>query len=109
MRRGNGYSCQISSGESSLRQARAFIRLTFKGHPYRRGMNMDRNNRALLSWHEFASLRRLRSNSRQQISSRHRQLLLSMGLVADVRDELNLTETGLTRLGIEDRSACREE
>jgi hypothetical protein len=54
------------------------MRLTLRGHPHRnrRGTNMDRNNRRC--WHEFASLRRLRSNSRQRISSR-----LSMGLVAD--------------------------
>jgi hypothetical protein len=71
-------------------------------------MNMDRNYGALLSWHEFASLRRLRSDSRHRTSSRHRQLLLSMGLVADAGDELNLTETGRTRLDIEDRSLYRE-
>jgi hypothetical protein len=39
-------------------------------------MNMDRNCRALLSWHEFASLRRLRSDSRHRTSSGHRQLLI---------------------------------
>jgi hypothetical protein len=71
-------------------------------------MNMDRNYGALLSWHEFASLRRLRSDSRHRTSSRHRQLLLSMGLVADAGDELNLTETGRTRLDVEDRWLSRE-
>lgn len=70
---------------------------------------MDRNYRALLSWHELASLRRLRSDSRHRTSSRHRRLLLSMGLVADAGDELNLTESGRTRLDIEDRCLFREE
>ncbi len=69
---------------------------------------MDRNYRALLSWHEFASLRRLRSDSRHRTSSEHRQLLLSMGLVADAGDELNLTEIGRARLDVEDRWLCRE-
>lgn len=69
---------------------------------------MDRNYRALLSWHEFASLRRLRSDPRHRTSSRHRRLLLSMGLVADAGDQLNLTKTGHTRLDIEDRSLLRE-
>jgi hypothetical protein len=66
-------------------------------------MNMDRNYKALLSWHEFASLRRLRSDSKHRTSGRHRRLLLSMGLVADAGNELNLTEFGRTRLDIEDR------
>lgn len=69
---------------------------------------MDRNYRALLSWHEFASLRRLRSDPKRQISGNHRQLLLSMGLVADAGDELNLTENGRTRLNIEDHPAHRD-
>jgi hypothetical protein len=69
---------------------------------------MDRNRRALLSWHEFAALRRLRSDPKQRISSGHRRLLLSMGLVADAGDELNLTETGRTRVDIEDRPLHRE-
>ena len=69
---------------------------------------MDRNYRALLSGHEFASLHRLRSDSRHRTSSSHRRLLLSMGLVADAGDELNLTETGRTRLDIEDSWLFRE-
>jgi hypothetical protein len=69
---------------------------------------MDRNRRALLSWHEFAALRRLRSDPKQLISSGHRRLVLSMGLVADAGDKLNLTETGRTRVDIEDRPLYRE-
>jgi hypothetical protein len=63
---------------------------------------MDRNFNAQLSPSELASLRGLGVDSEREISSSHRQLLLSMGLVVANGDELILTETGRRRLDHEE-------
>jgi hypothetical protein len=63
-----------------------------------RGESMDRNSRAALSPQEIASLRRLRGDPRHSMASSHRQLLLSMSLIALGADELKLTDAGRNRL-----------
>jgi hypothetical protein len=65
---------------------------------------MDRNFNAPLSPSELASLRGLGVDSKREISSSHRQVLLSMGLVFANGDELILTETGRRRLIPEERA-----
>jgi hypothetical protein len=66
------------------------------------GVKMDRNFNAPLSPSEPASLRGLGADSKREISSSHRQLLLSMGLVIANGNELILTEMGRRRLDHED-------
>jgi hypothetical protein len=65
---------------------------------------MDRNFNAPLSTSELASLRGLGVDSKREISSSHRQLLLSMGLVVANDDELILTDAGRQRLAHEGRT-----
>ena len=48
-------------------------------------------------------------NEKRQISTSHRLLLLSMGLVVVAGDDLILTETGRQRLDHERGQAYREE
>ena len=62
------------------------------------GVTMDRNFNAPLSPNELASLRGLGVDSKREISDSHRQLLLSMGLIVAIDDELSLTEAGHRRL-----------
>jgi hypothetical protein len=59
---------------------------------------MERNSRAALGPQELASLRRLAGDRRCVISSNHRQLLLSLGLITA---ELRLTEAGRNRLAMD--------
>jgi hypothetical protein len=69
---------------------------------------MDRNFNAPLSPSELASLRGLGVDSKREISSSHRQLLLSMGLVVANGDELILTERGRRRLDHEEGPVLSE-
>ena len=63
---------------------------------------MDRNPKAPLSPQEIAALQTLKQdNPKRELSRRHRELLLSMGLARAEGEELKLSDTGRTRLKTE--------
>ena len=66
------------------------------------GLKMDRNFKAQLSPSELATLRGLGVDSKREISSSHRQLLLAMGFIVASDDELIITEAGCHRLNYEE-------
>jgi hypothetical protein len=61
-------------------------------------LQMDRSFRAPLSRSEVASLRHLGADSKQQISTVHRQLFLKLSLIVAEGDELKLSDAGQARL-----------
>lgn len=62
---------------------------------------MDRNPKAPLSPDEVAALRTLKQNPKRELSRRHRELLLSMGLAVAEAEQLKLSDAGHTRLETE--------
>jgi hypothetical protein len=71
-----------------------------------RGVKMDPNFKAQLSPRKLASVRGLGVDSKRQISSSHRQLLLAMGFIV-ASDELVLPAAGHHRLNYEERDTNR--
>ena len=69
---------------------------------------MDRSPKAPLSPQEVAALRALKQNPKRELSRRHRELLLSMGLALAEGEELKLSQAGRVRLE-DEQGATREE
>ena len=65
-------------------------------------MPLHRSSKAPLSSQEIDTLRRLGGDAGHPISSSHRFLLLSMGLIVIASDGLRLTEEGRDRLAMEE-------
>ena len=58
---------------------------------------MDRSPKAPLSPQEVAALQALKQNPKRELSRRHRELLLSMGLALAEGEELKLSQAGRAR------------
>jgi len=70
-------------------------------------MFMDRKSGAPLSPQELAAIRRLRGNPRHPTSTDHRQIFLSMNLVAVTANGLKLTEAGFSQLMLDEQGSNR--
>jgi hypothetical protein len=65
-------------------------------------MAMDRSSKAPLSPQEVGALQTLKQDHpKRELSRRHRELLLSMGLVLAEGEELKLSQAGRARLEAE--------
>jgi len=64
-------------------------------------MVMDRSPKAPLSPQEVAALQALKQNPKRELSRRHRDLLLPMGLALGKGEELKLSQAGHARLEAE--------
>jgi hypothetical protein len=64
-------------------------------------MAMDRSPKAPLSPQEVAALQALKQSPKRELSRRHRELLLSMGLALAEGEELKLSQAGHARLEAE--------
>jgi hypothetical protein len=64
-------------------------------------MAMDRSPKAPLSPQEVAALQALKQNPKRELSRRHRELLLSMGLALAEGEEPKLSQAGRARLEAE--------
>jgi hypothetical protein len=64
-------------------------------------MALDRSQKAPLSPQEVAALQALKQVPKRELSRRHRELLLSMGLALAEGEELKLSQAGHVRLKAE--------